>query len=504
MTGHMRGTVHILRAWGLAVLLFAGVQAARAQGDRAAFEQDASEAQNLQSRAIGAFLSGDYELSEKLLRDQLKLEPDSYFPHYNLACTLSRQGRLDEAMGFLERAVELGFSDVYQLQRDESFRPLASMDRFKRLIAGWDRVLDAQGEARLERLRATYGKAYLYERDERLRLNFATGYDEGSFADARRELAMLADWATREVFPELAQGGEGDAWVSVVLPTRKDYQLWLARTYGAFASRGFSTLGGAYSHDRKELVAQDLGGTLRHEFLHVLHFRSCTRLSQSHPVWIQEGLCSLVEDYDLTPDAAPLFTANWRTNIPRRLLKAGKLPTIAELAGTSREQFTGSRPLAFYAQARAVFLWMFQRGCLGAWYAHYTTHYKDDPSGYASIVAVTGLEGDDLERAYRAWLSALPEVPEEIEPGRASLGIEVGPGSGDGPVITSSVPSSRFRGQDERLKLRDVITHLNGQPTRDLAELIRRLSRFQPGDVVEIRFRRGSIHGVARIDLRRK
>ena len=96
--------------------------------------------------------------------------------------------------------------------------------------------------------------------------------------------------------PSATLGRTADFWAAdppasiVVLPSKRDFTTWLIVTFGPAARTGFSTIGGSYIHEKKELVSQDLGSTLRHEFFHVLHWRSMIRLAQDHPIWIQEGL----------------------------------------------------------------------------------------------------------------------------------------------------------------------------------------------------------------------
>ena len=67
--------------------------------------------------------------------------PDDFVPYYNLACALSMQGKTDEAMLSLIDAVEHGFSDVVQLQRDHYLTSLRTHERFQNLIDRWDAVL---------------------------------------------------------------------------------------------------------------------------------------------------------------------------------------------------------------------------------------------------------------------------------------------------------------------------------------------------------------------------
>jgi protein O-mannosyl-transferase len=54
--------------------------------------------------------------------------------HYNLACTLARLNRPEEALASLKTALELGFSDRKLLESDPDLRTLRELPAFKRLL----------------------------------------------------------------------------------------------------------------------------------------------------------------------------------------------------------------------------------------------------------------------------------------------------------------------------------------------------------------------------------
>ena len=55
--------------------------------------------------------------------------------HYNLACSLALTGGTEEALKALERALELGYSDVDYLKRDPDLKSLWQDPRFQFLIS---------------------------------------------------------------------------------------------------------------------------------------------------------------------------------------------------------------------------------------------------------------------------------------------------------------------------------------------------------------------------------
>ncbi len=103
------------------------------------------------------------------------------------------------------------------------------------------------------------------------------------------------------------------------------------------------------------------------------------RRGQDHPIWVKEGLCSLVEDYDLVDSGArdaalrPLGRVirpapSWRTNIVKRIERGGLLRPIQEWISNPEDRFLGVRPLSNYSLARAMFLYLFERGALRTWW----------------------------------------------------------------------------------------------------------------------------------------
>jgi PDZ domain-containing protein len=465
----------------------------------------------LQPKIGDAVARRDWAKAEELLREHLKLEPGSFVVLYNLACMRSLQGDGEGGLELLKKSIEAGFIDRYRMGSDPDLGAVRRIEGFGVITEGWPKILAAHLESNLRHAGRIFdGKngAYATTRDERMRIAVMSAMDPVSTDQARADIARLYDWGLSRVFPDLAAGkGDGDAWAVVVLPTQRDFRKWVVATYGLDAIEGLSGIGGHYDDDQKRLVAMDLGATLRHEFFHVLHWRSARRLGQDHPVWIQEGLCSLVEDYEVGSDGKADSlrpVPSWRSNIAKRLSAGARLPGLKQLATMKRERFTGANPLANYAAARTFFLYLFQRDKLREWYGHYTAHYEEDPTGVRAVEAVLGKSAPEIDKDYRAWLKALPEVAEQLHPGSVGLGADVEGGDGDGPVIVAIPRASRGRpspAQRAGLRIGDVITAVNGQPTRDLNELVRVLGGHKEGDEVEVEYRRGKSHAKARVTL---
>jgi len=487
------------RAFGRAVLAVCLCMAWLAPA-AVAQSDGAGEFQRLEREAAAAYGAGDFAKFESIVRREINLQPSNFVPRYNLACALALQGRSDEAMAELVGAVERGFVDRRGMLADPSLGALRERADFRALVSNWARVLERHRDAVVAAARAQFPSARAEANDDRLRLTYLSAFDEKGFVQARAEVARIADWAGASVFTDLfdADLTANDPWVLVILPDRRDFMAWAVANFGPAALSSTSAIGGSYSHDNKRLVTQDLGSGLRHEFLHVLHWRDNARHGITHAIWVQEGLCSLVEDYDIAKGGALTPTISWRTNITKRLEKAGLMMPIEKFCALTRPQFMAARPLAMYAQARTLFLFLYQRGKLKEWYAAYNDTFAQDPTGLEAWKRAFPGSLDDLNRDYRAWVRALPAVPEEIAPGKASLGFDVESGSGDGPVIVDVIASRR---DSTNLIKGDVITAIDGRPTRDLAELVRVLSDYEPGATVEISYRRGTRHASTGLTL---
>lgn len=465
----------------------------------------AVRAHELDEAARNAFAIHDPAAAEKALRELLTLTPDNFVVYYNLACARSLQNDGAESCRLLVRAVELGFDDLTQITRDPDLEAARAEPDYKSLVANWDKVLELRGDANFNAVRQIYGPKYTYIKDDGLRLAYASAFDPTSFAQARTEIERLYKWGTENIFTDLKTDTEEgkaraakDPWVVVILPTRRDFSRWALATYGAGAAGNFRQIGGQYSHDTKRLIAQDLGGTLRHEFFHILHWRDMTRRGQVQPIWIQEGIASLVEDYDLQPDGSVKIAPSWRTNMVRRLAESNNLFKLEKLANLTPDRFSNSNPLANYAQARAAFLYLLDLGKLTEWYQTYTASYVEDPTGIQAFERVLNEPIKDINADYKAWAKQLPKVADQLRPGQAQLDLDVDSASGEGLEITDTPPRAIAKAG---LKLGDIITAVNGRPTRDVNELYRVLADYKPGDQVEVAYRRGMNHGKAKVTL---
>jgi hypothetical protein len=318
-------------------------------------------------------------------------------------------------------------------------------------------------------------------------------HDPETLADIREDVDRVATWAFVNLFTEMnyddPQDPRPDPWVAILLPTPEDF----------VRAAVSPDVGGWYDHDSRRLISQDAGPSMRHELMHALHWRDMTRRGQRHPEWIMEGLACLLEDVHVRPDGSIEPAPSWRTNIVKRLERMNRLEDFERLMTMPRERFVGVRPNARYAQARSVMMFLHDRGVLADWYTAYVSGFDDDPTGVAALEGVFDAPLDRVERMHKAWVASLPEVAEQIDRGMATLGVELGDGRGDGPVVERV--TSRSAGARAGLRLRDVILSLDAQPVRTRSGLIRLLGERGVGQRVTLEIRRGALRKHLEITL---
>lgn len=483
---------------------------------------DPVETDSIRTKADEALAKNDWSAAEPLLRTLVQRQPRDFVSLYNLACARAVQGDSRESGEFLARAVENGFDDYRKLTGDPDLAGVRGSETYKQLVAGWQAILIARRDANIEQARKIFknpddGTVYTEFVDEKRRFIYRSAFNPAEFNKARAEIEGLGEWAEREIFPGLWSPDEVkfDPWVVIVLPSKRDFLTWLVVEFGPAARTGFSTIGGSYVHEKKQLVSQDLGSTLRHEFFHVLHWRDSVRKGQAQEYWVQEGLASLVEDVDVPKGASYANlkpVPSWRTNIVQRRDRSNTLMPLDKFCVQPREKFLSSQQLANYAEARAIFLYLYDAGKLRAWYDAYGAALPSSRAGVLAFESAIGRPMKETERDFRAWVRRLPEVAEEIREGMASLGVEVESGAGDGVTVTSIIeppnkgaaniiPALALPGVKGEIRIGDVITSVGGQATRDVAELVRVLGMKKPGDEVVVTYRRRSQAGEATIRL---
>ncbi len=78
--------------------------------------------------------TGMYEKGLKVDLKLSRLRPEDPLVHYNLACSFSLLGKLNESLESLEKAVDLGYDDLMYLVNDSDLDSLRDDENYKVLI----------------------------------------------------------------------------------------------------------------------------------------------------------------------------------------------------------------------------------------------------------------------------------------------------------------------------------------------------------------------------------
>lgn len=486
-----RSSISVLLA---ALAVAVSIAPATGQTARTPTPPAAGAAETLEARRqriFECFQEADYEAAIGLIEAYLQESPNDSQMIYNLACALCQTGRTDQAASALLQAVKAGFSDLDHLRSDPDLEALSDHPTFRAIFQQLDKSQSRAADHVLELWRATYGdEHYRYEKDEARKIAYATALDETSHLEMKAMLTRQADHLTQTLF-----GEPPPYYILIAVPTTEDADAIFS---------GRDNVGGQYKHDDRRLIARNIGGSLRHEFVHALHFAHMERLGlkTAHRFWVQEGLASLYEDYQWEEDGSIRFVANNRHNTVRNRARAGRLTKWSDLFDMTGKQFM-ARSGRLYPQVRSMFRFIADSGKLEIWYASYVATFQTDPGGATAFEQAFGQPLEQIEKAWRQWVMDQPAFDDRIDANDAALGIRSNDGLvNDGVVVTSFTPGSAAR--DGGLRIGDVIVSVDGRATRTLTELTGIIGAGNIGDEVVIRIRRGERYQEVSVRLRRR
>ena len=455
-----------IRTWlisGLVVLLT--VAGTPASGQSRASEQ----------RIFQAFVDGDHALAVRLLERHLQHHPNDAIMLYNAACAHALLGHRDESADYLRKSVQAGLRDVQQIKGDPDLATIRDHPTFKEIVARVEWSASREAQSALARWKQRYGDTdYRYERDDDRHIAYATALDETAHLQMRDMLEEEADHLRASLLPAKPRN-----YVLIAVPTPTDAR----RIFGS------EQIGGIYEHTKRQLIARDIGASLRHEFFHAMHYAHMDQIGQFHPLWVQEGLASLYEDYRLRADASITFLPNERHNVVKSLARGGRLVRWRDLMKFTDDRFM-TQATHLYPQVRSIFEFVAAEGKLESWYAALIRNFDEDKTGALAFESAFEMPITDVERRWRRWIGRRPMIDNIVGSGDASLGIDCSPGgSNDGVRIREILADSAAA--ESRLLEGDVVVSVDGRPTRSVTALQAIIARHRVGDVVRVRARRG-------------
>jgi len=176
-----------------------------------------------------------------------------------------------------------------------------------------------------------------------------------------RRMERLARAVQRDVSRRFLSGKDKSGRPPVDLclfASTRSYRAFVAEVFG----EDYDSSDWGFYVPRRRLVVANIGasrGNLRHELTHALLDDDFPGI----PAWLNEGLASLYGSAVRTKKGFR-FLVNYRLRHLRRALKAGLLPDLEELAGSTRRDVYGLNSLAYYALSRYVLLYLDHQGKL--------------------------------------------------------------------------------------------------------------------------------------------
>lgn len=475
--------------WSLAVLVCVFTLAAAPPADEAALERA------LQAR--------DFATADRLIAARIEAGERDPILHYNHACVLAQLGRKDEAEKRLLDAIKAGFLDFGTMEADADLEPIRGSRTYEAIMEARERVeAEAAERARTRggspsasptsspaprnRSRAPdpvakwksdhpepFGekKGYRYERDDDSSITYATFLDETSHTRMKLVLDELEAHLLRAYF---TKPPTESVLVAIVRP--EDAKRYLDRP----------EVKGMYLHSARRLVSRDTGQSLQHEFVHLMHFAHMERTGQRHPIWIQEGIASLYEDYTLRADGSIEFHPNIRFNFARRAVLAKQSVRWSTLFAMDGERFMRDAE-QLYPEVRAIFEFFAREGRLESFYRSLCQTVGSDPTGSAAVEKAFDAPLATVEERWKKWMTERGAVDDTIARNDASFGIVIDD-TGDGVRIRSFQPKSAARAAG--LRVGDVIFEVDGFPVRNRDEMLMAVTRLRVGTEVPVRYRR--------------
>lgn len=425
-----------------------------------------------------AVAKGDWRTAMVAIDAFLSKHPDDALMLYNAACGRAQLGDINGAFDALRRSLDAGFGDLGAALGDPDLAPLRDDARWQELRDRLGRKRpaserrDRSGESAFEEWQKKYGdRRYTYLTDEPRKLRLALALDETSRTQMLEMLHKQGDWTVRELF-----GGVQNDPVLLAVPHPLDFKDFFPDANTA----------GVYEHRNRRLVSRDTGASLRHEFVHLLHWGHMDRLRQVHPMWVQEGLASLFEDYEWGDDGSPKFRPNIRHNLARNASMHGNAPPWPRFFALNGPQFMEKAELN-YALARSIFEFLADRGKLSAWYRAYTAGFERDPTGVKAMEQAFDRSAAEVEKEWRRWAAGRGTVKDHNSIDPIILGIQAD-NSNDGVKITRVL--RRTAAANAGLRVADVIVSVNGEAVRSLEEMVMALGRRNRAEPVEVGYRR--------------
>ncbi len=451
-------------------------------------ETEERERELLERDVIRAFTNDRPERALRLLDRAIERWPDLAEFHYGRACALALLDRRDDAGSALLIAVRRGFRDFDAMRLDPALRSMRNHEVFQAILEAGRRGENGDDASDIDSLRSRFGDDYHVESIDELKIHLACGLPRRSCVDLRSMLQRQADHQRATLFDAAVPD-----WCTVIVPAQRDQATVFRRDLGLDDP---DRTPGAYRHDRRLLVSRDIGSSMRHEYTHRLHWADMDARRQRHPMWIQEGLASLFEDYELRNDGGIAFVPNLRHAIVHRQVTSGRDLALNDIVEKGPDAFREDRS-SLYPQVRSVFEFIADRGRLDTWYRTYVRTYDEDRTGRLALERTFGRSIDQINELWRRWVLQRGRQESTLELGDPYPGILVEE-AGDGVRIQRVVTQEARR---SGLRVGDVVMKIDDDPVRTRASWFLTLANHRLGDLVRLECRRRGVVKAFRVRL---
>lgn len=462
----------------------------------------------LERQIVNAFDRDNVNRALTLIDQYLKHWPNDSDMIYNAACAHALLNERQESADRLFEAVRAGFRDFDHMEQDQDLESIRDHDIYLAILEARDRVAESKpdepGESRPKRpgrdfmlgprsnrgteefveWKRLHPDGYNFESDALHQLHFASPLNEETQREMVAMLGGQADHLTQSLFKSVQLD-----WVFILVPRMDDRAIFFTDESTA----------GWYEHKRRMLVTADIGASLRHEFVHLLHWGHMDRIGQRHPMWVQEGLASLYEEYTLEKSTGRIrFEPNERHNVVHDLIISGELPSWRVLFSMESVRFMRAAERN-YPIVRSIFEFIAARGLLEKWYERLIGTWKEDRDGILALERTFNQPLESIERAWRGWVRERGRYDDSIEQGDASLGIQA-EDAVDGCIVTTVHRGSGAA--DAGLRRGDIIVEIGNETVRSTRELRLAVASRRVGEVVLVRLRRGQEYVEIPVTLR--
>ncbi len=430
-----------------------------------------NELQQLARRAGEALRAKRYDEAETVYLQILKLVPDGVNSLYNMACVQALKGNEDSALDYLEQAFKAGYSNFNHMQRDKDLESLRELPRYKGLLEKKEEFYKLAGQRTLAKLKNRFGEGYLYAVDDENKLIFATNSDQPTLELLKRSLLKQARSQWQTVFEN-----KPEEYIAVILPTGADYKKMQPNP----------SIKGVYYHESRTLISESMGTVMTHEFTHAMHCGDISRLGQSHPVWLMEGMAVLFESASYEGEML-VPRDNWRFPSVQGAVKRGRHVPLDRMCKMPQPEFMKQAGL-LYGQAGCVMMYFHDQKLLKKFFKTYKETYAKDKSGILAMETVCGKKITQIESDWKAWVlkRSVPLVGRGQDTG--ALGATFAQAE-EGVRVERLVPDGAA--DKAGVEVGDIVLAIDGQEPKDTNSAIAMLKNFRVGELIKLKVHRG-------------